>query len=153
MSKRPSSISAKDKLDTYTYKSASCWIWIGGLVGVGYGEVWFGGKYWASHRLSYTVYKGEIPDGMEVCHTCDNRKCINPEHLFVGTRKDNAEDMSKKGRALRGERGTNVKLTNKLVAIIRKYRGKLPQTRIAEIFSISQAQVCRVMTKRNWSHI
>lgn len=75
-----------------------CWNFLGAISKHGYGKVGFKGKVWQAHRLSYHFVNNGIPDGMMVCHKCDNRKCINPSHLFIGTAKDNAEDRDKKGR-------------------------------------------------------
>lgn len=86
----------------------NCWVWNGSIitedVGKQYGKFRVGSRsdssrrFITAHRYSYLVYKGEIPEGMLVCHTCDNPKCFNPEHLFIGTHQDNTDDMIKKGR-------------------------------------------------------
>jgi hypothetical protein len=76
-----------------------CWLWQGTLGWKGYGQISYRNKQWGTHRLSYTLHKGPIPKGMLVCHTCDVRNCVNPEHLWVGTNKQNMVDCSRKGRA------------------------------------------------------
>jgi hypothetical protein len=76
-----------------------CFEWTSSLDGWGYGHIRLEkGKKIRAHRFSYLNFKGEIPDGMLVCHSCDNPKCVNPDHLWLGTNKDNSEDMVKKGR-------------------------------------------------------
>jgi hypothetical protein len=80
-------------------ETTDCWEWQNATNNIGYGMFrWSTGKMRTAHRASYELYIGPIPANMLVCHKCDNPKCVNPEHLWVGTRKDNYDDMVSKGR-------------------------------------------------------
>ena len=79
-------------------KTEDCWEWIAGKGGRGYGNFWYTGKTVNAHRFSYVLTYGEFDQSLQVCHTCDNPGCVNPEHLWLGTPKDNMQDKMKKGR-------------------------------------------------------
>jgi DNA-binding CsgD family transcriptional regulator len=82
---------------------SGCWIWEGST-SAGYGDLTFERKHWRAHRLSYEAFKGSVPKGMLVCHTCDVRACVNPNHLFVGSYSANRQDCVRKGRHRNGTR-------------------------------------------------
>jgi hypothetical protein len=86
-------------------KTEVCWIWKAYQDKNGYGIFSLKNRNQRAHRLSYMWAKGEIPEDLEVCHTCDNPSCVNPEHLFLGTHKENGQDMSRKGRVRNGTTG------------------------------------------------
>lgn len=97
-----------EKLAKYTtpIPETSCVVWVGTVNEHGYGYLKEGGKMIRAHKASYLLHKGPIPDGLVVCHSCDVPACVNPDHLFLGSRKDNMQDCLHKGR-LAGRRHDN----------------------------------------------
>lgn len=130
-----------------------CWIWTAGFYNVGYGQFKEGPKAHGAHRFSYILYCGEIPDGLFVCHKCDNRACVNPDHLFLGTHAENMADMRKKGRGanLKGSQVGNAKLTESIVLEILK--SDLPQYVLRKKYGISSAQISRIKNGKRWAHM
>lgn len=125
-----------------------CWEYQGCCGSHGYGQITYKNKGLLTHRASWMVHKGGIPEGIFVCHSCDYRKCINPEHLFLGTPNDNIQDMSNKGR---DKFDINAKLTAEQVIEIRRLCDKgLSHAYIGPLFDISQATVSRVNTHTSY---
>lgn len=164
----------KDRLMGKVRKEPSgCWIWTGTKNGGGYGTIGLGaaseGKGFV-HRVAYRLFKGPIPPGMCVCHTCDVRLCVNPDHLFVGTMLDNMADAKRKGRMpkgktwptkartagqVRGERHGRAKLSERQARqILRLFQeGNGNKRQLADRFGVCRATVANIVVGRNWSHI
>ena len=138
-------------------KNTGCWEITGWIDENGYGRASVNKKYFGSHRVSWVLNNGEIPNGMYVLHKCDNRKCVNPDHLFLGTHQDNMDDMNKKGRycTLVGESARNVILTEEEVNQIRlKYIPyKYTQQMLADEFGVCAPLIHRIIKRDVWKHI
>lgn len=118
----------------------------------GYGRIGVQGNLYLMHRLSWIVSFGEIKEGVFVCHKCDNRKCVNPNHLFVGTHNDNVQDMVTKNRNVIGESVPNSKLKEEDVIEIRNMLSQGISTReIAQKYKVNCATISKINTKRLWS--
>ena len=128
-------------------------VWLGQVDKDGYGRVVYQRKVVRAHRLSYLLHIGEIPDGLFVLHTCDNPDCINPDHLFLGTPKDNMVDKMRKGRGadLRGEKNSRAKLSTQQVLEIRKDKRAVGE--VAKAYGVSHGLISGIKTKTRWSHI
>lgn len=134
----------------YVNKTETCWEWTGNLRR-GYGRI----DTKSTHRFSYELHNGPIPEGSGfhgtcVCHTCDNRKCVRPDHLFLGTAKDNIDDMMKKKRQAFGSKIKTSKLTLEQVQEIRRLHGTMPNKHLAQMFSISTGSIERIAHNRVW---
>lgn len=139
-------------------KTEKCWVWIGNTSRNGYGSIQSGGKgspTLSAHRLSYEMHKGQIPDGLVVMHSCDNPSCVNPDHLSVGTFKENTHDMIAKGRkrtvAPKGTSNGKAKLNDDLVRYIRQSDKNAAS--IARELRLSENCIRGVRTGRTWSHV
>lgn len=131
-----------------------CWDWTGSLDSNGYGHFKHRDKKVNSHRVAYEIYNGEIPPGMSVCHKCDRRLCNNPNHLFLGTQRDNMADMYKKNRHAYGERNGISKLNPVSVREIRNLHstGK-PVSDIARKFDVSARNIRNIINRDTWRFI
>jgi hypothetical protein len=136
-------------------KTDTCWLWTGGFRN-SYGRIKVSSKDVQAHRFSYKLHYGELPKDMLVCHTCDNRACVNPNHLFLGTPKDNIEDCISKGRyrfKKPGESHPRSKLKNIDIAEIRsKYPG-VTKVQLAKSFNVTWMCIHKIIKRQTWSHL
>jgi hypothetical protein len=126
---------------------SGCHEWQGSKNWQGYGKVYFRGvSSYPAHRASYALFVGEIPDGLNVLHECDNKPCVNPKHLFLGSLADNIADMDAKAR-----RGTRSQLTYNDVAEIKDMlAARYSQTEIARRFSVHQTTISKIALKKSF---
>lgn len=131
-----------------------CMNWLRGKCGKGYGAVYFAKKLQKAHRVVWEYFNGEIPDGMFVCHACDNRACCNPKHLFVGTQADNMRDKVMKGRQPRGVEIPWTKLKDGDVLTIRsKYAQGQSAAAIARDYGMVHTSIGKIITGMTWGHL
>lgn len=129
-----------------------CWLWMG--AGHKYGTITVKNENFLTHRYSWSLINGVIPPSLSVCHNCDTPLCVNPKHLFLGTPKENTQDMVSKGRSAKGETHGNGKLTELIVLEIRRLHScGLTYTEIGKQFDISRVQVSNIVNRRQWTHI
>lgn len=146
-------------------KSGRCWIWVGTKAN-GYGELRVHGVDQRAHRVSWEMHFGPIPDGLFVCHRCDNPPCVNPSHLFLGTQKDNMADCRSKGRTEtgstvhpellpRGESHWHAKFSEAdVVAIRTQYaEGGISLRSIARQYGVSYSAIHLIVLRRSWRHV
>lgn len=145
----------------YVNKTDSCWLWTGATSRGGYGVINAGGnsdKILRAPRVSWALHNGPIPDGLSICHRCDNPPCVNPLHLFVGTIRDNNVDMWRKGRQspppqLIGSQNPQAKLTAQQVQEIRaRYKRGTRQVACVREYGIAQSLIWRIVHGRTWQY-
>ena len=134
-----------------------CWLWVAARNKYGYGWVAYGGSSSLAHRVAHLLFIGPIPEGMCILHRCDNPPCVNPEHLFLGTRTDNNEDKKQKGRcaSLSGERNPKARLTENQVRFIffQYWTGKATQTQLVRHQNIGFTVVNDIVRGNSWKHL
>ena len=128
-----------------------CWLWRGGRTNNNYGGIRYGDKNYYAHRISYFIFKGEIPYGKIIRHTCDNRKCVNPKHLILGSYYNNSLDMVKRGRQSRQ------KLNTEAVKVIKwmlkyKYEENLIK-KLATLYKVSESCIYDIKSNRKWTWV
>ena len=130
---------------------SGCWVWLGALLPKKYGHSAFG----RTHRIAWEAYKGAIPRGLWVLHRCDVPSCCNPDHLFLGTNKDNVADKVRKGRAKtkpqRGQTNGFAKLSDEMVKHIRQ--SCLSNRALAKELNVSRPTVSRARRGLSWGHV
>jgi hypothetical protein len=132
---------------------AGCWVWMGTTTVRGYGQIISNTRKHYAHRASYEAFIGPIPEGMNVCHTCDNVYCVNPAHLFLGTQKQNLEDMAKKKRSTWGINNPRAKLDIDDVKNIKHLLlTKMSEAGIAKQYSVSRQTINNIKNGKVWNH-
>jgi len=156
---------------TKVKKTDGCWEWHGARSQGGYGELRTNYRLERAHRVSWTIHFGPIPDGLLVCHHCDNPPCVRPDHLFLGTGAMNTRDRDRKGRhrtlrgdehpqridpskVIRGSAHGNARLTEDQVRLIREERIRgVSIGLLARRFNVSEPTISAVATRRRWKHV
>jgi len=131
---------------------SECWPWTGAKNTDGYGIIRGDVSLARAHRVAWELVNGSIPDGMEVCHRCDNPSCCNPAHGFLGTQSDNMHDAAMKGRVAHSENHWNSKLTWPEVQVARKMyaTGRVRVCHLSEVLGISEGTVRHFLCGRTW---
>jgi hypothetical protein len=131
-----------------------CWPWLGATFQDGYGQFWIAPKLARAHRISYLIFKGLIPKGKYVLHSCDNPICVNPHHLFLGTHDSNMEDCRKKGRMAKGEQNGRAVLTQQSIIQIFELQEKgWGCYKLARKFRVSHMAIRSVLLGITWKHV
>jgi hypothetical protein len=133
-----------------------CWIYSGGLKENGYGNFQYNGTTCSAHRVAYELWRGQIPISLWVLHKCDRPACCNPDHLFLGTPKDNSADRDLKGRgSVRiGSNNTQARLIESEVVVIKQMlKAGIRNKDIARQFNVSHSLISMIQSGRNWGHV
>lgn len=137
------------------YSPDGCWYWTSDMNQSGYGRIFVNGIATLAHRFSYSINVDDIHVGLQVLHKCDNRLCVNPYHLFLGTNDDNMKDKVKKGRSQKGEKHPRCKVTTEAVIQIRKmFEDGIRVSHITRSnFGLSRSGIQSILEKKTWKHI
>lgn len=137
----------RDFMKNVRIAESGCWEWTAATIPAGYGQFRFYSICYA-HRFSYYIFNGDLCDGMEVCHTCDNPKCVNPAHLWQGTKSENLRDAAAKGRT------NTVKLSPKDVRTIRQLHNlKYSRDDLAQRYGVTTETIRSIVDRRTWNYI
>jgi len=133
---------------------SKCWLWTGGMTARGYGAfavVYGRHKFWRAHRFAWFLANGPIPKGGQILHTCDNRFCVNPEHLYLGDTDANMRDMVQNGRSMTGERHWKAKLTENDVTAIRL--SNKSDSQLGAKYDVDASHIHKIKSGERWGHL
>ena len=141
----------RNKYEVY----GDCWIWVAARTEKGYGRYFHNGRLERAHRASWMIHVGEIPDGMQVLHDCDNPACVKPEHLWLGTNRQNMDDKIAKDRQRRGSDMTTAVLNETIVREMRNnYTGRYgEQAALAKKHGVKISTIGAALSGANWRHV
>ena len=132
-----------------------CWEWQACVGPLGYGNLRVSGRTEGAHRVAFRIAYGDIPHGMYVCHTCDNRSCVNPAHLFLSDHRGNQRDKVNKGRQCKGSQHGRAKLTETQVIRMREQyaQGSRSMQSLATEYGIHSSTVSQIVNRQRWKHV
>ncbi len=148
----------------YTVNEFGCWLYDRGLNVQGYGQMNVDGQHWTTHRLAWILTNGPIPPSLNVLHRCEHfyllgditsRRCINPEHLYLGTDRDNGQDRVRTGRVAKEERNGGAKLKRSEILIIRALHAAKTATpqEMADVVGVTRGEIYHILHRRSWTDI
>lgn len=155
-------LTAEQRFWSMVNKTDSCWLWTGRPGRKGYGCLWVDGRSWLSHRYSLVLHGVDLKDEDCALHKCDVRLCVNPDHLFLGTRADNTADMIAKGRASfyhnafpGGSANPVARLTEQDVLEIRRLHREegLTHRALADRFGVARSNITLIVNGKTWAHV
>lgn len=143
------------------WNGSPCWDWMAARNPQGYGRIQMSGRSpnpQGAHRISWELYRGEIPEGLHVLHRCDRPCCVNPEHLFLGTNKDNVDDKVAKGRQrnAKGSSHGNALLTESSVRLVKQFLRRHNRSAcgfLGRWFGVTREAISDIKNGRSWSHV
>lgn len=143
------------RFERFIIKTSDCWEWNGCIdKNYGYGRFRFNNVEYKAHRVAFYLSAGHLPEDLCVCHSCDNRRCVNPKHLWLGTLNDNIQDCKRKGRLNRAkhEQHSQAKLNMNLAEQIRQLykQGNVSRLTLAKRFHVGPTAIERIVTGKTW---
>jgi len=133
--------------------NSRCWLWTGSVFANGYGSFHLNGHTEYTHRVSWLIHHGEMPDGW-VLHRCDTPRCVRPDHLFLGDHEANMADMVTKGRSRRGERTNLAKLTEQqVIGLLARHKAGESRTSLATKYGLDYSTICYIVRGDSWAHL